>query len=75
MTITYNVLNDYSLETMTAAEFDQFEKEKPGLKRLPGQTKGKASVGYKNRHGELVYVEVESAEDLDGYEIHSYRPH
>ena len=65
----YHVLNDYSLEELTAQEQERFTESASGLSARKGWVNGCRAVYYRNDHGELVYVDVESGKDLNGYEL------
>ena len=67
MSITYHVCNDYSLESMTTQETEDFPKVADHLRTHPGKINGCAATCYRNFHGELVYITVESWDNLDGY--------
>ena len=69
MSKVYHVLNDYSLEELTTKEAEQFNDQAPGLREHPGKVKGAPATCYRNVHGELVYIRVESWEDLNGYKL------
>lgn len=69
MSKLYHVLNDYSLESLTSAEESDFPRVADSLRTHAGKIKGAPATCYRNSHGELVYVRVESWEDLNGYEL------
>lgn len=69
MSKVYNVLNDYSLEEPTTEEMDRFNRQQGHLREHPGKVKGHPATCYRNFYGELVYVRVESWDDLSGHEL------
>lgn len=69
MSKIYHVLNDYSLEELTTLELEKFELEQRGLRTHEGKIKGNEATCYRNFNRELVYVKVETWEDLNGYEL------
>jgi hypothetical protein len=72
MSKVYHVLNDYSLQELTSEELQQFERRQAGLGYHEGKVNGCLAICYRNYRGELVYVRVESWEDLNGYQLKGY---
>ena len=67
----YHVLNDYSLEALTPEEAVGFDDYVGSLTAHAGVTKGRPATYYRDFHGELVYVRVDSQDDLTGHTLQS----
>lgn len=69
MSKIYHVLNNYSLEGLTTREEAEFPHKADRLRTHQGSVKGSPATCYRNANGELIYIRVESWEDLNGYEL------